>query len=185
MNRLRSTVSAACLAMLAASASAAPSVDGGRPGTRARPSLDQQELYRGSRIIGAAVHDANDRKIGEIKDLLLDSARGEVAYAVLGFGGRKLHPVPWRALQPSESGRSYTLDADREVIAQAPGFDMGEWPDTGNQRWSEDIDRYWNRMVGRGTPEAQQPAAAAPAGASSGNSGKPAGSGNAGRGDRR
>ncbi|GIZ53769.1 PRC-barrel domain-containing protein [Noviherbaspirillum aridicola] len=181
MKRLVTTALVAILAM-SSTASMAATAEGGRAG---KPSLDQQELYRGSRIIGAAVHDARDRKIGEVKDLLLDSARGEVAYAILGFGGRKLHPVPWRALMPSESGRNYVLDADREVIAQAPGFDMGEWPDTGNQRWSEDIDRYWNRMVGRATDAGQASAAGTPpAAASSGGSGKP-GSGNAGRGDRR
>lgn len=194
MKRLASILVAALLA-----ASAAPHVtaatEGARPAGREKPSLDQQELYRGSRIIGAAVHDSRDRKIGEVKDLLLDSARGEVAYAILGFGGRKLHPVPWRALQPGESGRNYVLDADREVIAQAPGFDMGEWPETSDQRWSEDIDRYWNRMVGRGPAAGPQAAGTAsgtsggaPASGASGTSGSGAGkqgAGNVGRAERR
>jgi len=189
MRRLATSLIAAFLATSAVAATS----EGGRAGAREKPSLDQQELYRGSRIIGAPVHDPRDRKIGEVKDLLLDSARGEVAYAVLAFGGRKLHPVPWRALQPGETGRHYVLDADREAIAQAPGFDMGEWPETGDQRWSEEIDRYWNRMVVRGAPvPAAQPQSAGTAsgGASSGDGAKPGSansgnSGNAGRAEKR
>lgn len=183
MKRLAGMIVAALLCM---AAHAASDTARGGDGARTADSTMQQEMYRGSQIIGAAVHDMQDRKVGQVKDLLLDSARGEVAYAVLGFGrGRKLHPVPWKALEPSETGDHYVLNADREVIAQAPGFDMGDWPDTGNQRWSEEIDRYWNRMVGRG-PIAGQPAAEASAGGgtSSGSSGKAA-SGSAGRGERR
>lgn len=187
MNPLAVTILGASLITGVPLASAAGSADKAEAGTAAREksTLEQQELYRGSRIIGAAVHDARDRKIGEVKDLLLDSARGEVAYAILGFTGRKLHAVPWRALHPSETDRVYILDADREVIAQAPGFDMGDWPDTGNQRWSEEIDRYWNRMVGR-EPTVAQPATSDPAEAGGANNasgasgGSAAGSGNSG-----
>lgn len=121
----------------------------------AKPSPPQQRLYRGTKIVGASVHDANDKKIGEIKDLLLDGGRGEVAYAVVSFGsavgaGRKWHAIPWQALEPSDDGRYYVLHADRETISQAPGFDKGKWPDIADPQWSADTDRYWSRMVGRG-----------------------------------
>lgn len=125
----------------------------------ARPdqAVRQQLMYRGSKIIGAEVRDRQDRKIGEIKDLMLDGARGEVAYAVVSFGGvgrgQKYHAIPWQALQPREDGRHYVLHADRETISQAPGFDKGDWPDTADRTWSAEVDRYWTRMVGRGPPD--------------------------------
>jgi sporulation protein YlmC with PRC-barrel domain len=131
----------------------------GSPTPSARQAArQQQDMYRGSKIIGASVRDQKDKKIGEIKDLVLDSRRGEVAYAVVSFGGvmgvgRKYHAIPWQALQPSDDGKYYVLNADKETITQAPGFDKGDWPNMADQKWSADVDRYWNRMVGRGPPD--------------------------------
>jgi len=115
----------------------------------------QHKLYRGTRIIGTTVRDARDRRIGQVKDLILDGGRGEIAYAVVDFGGvlgvgKKFHAIPWQALQPSDDGNYYILHADRETISQAPGFDKARWPDMADRQWNAEIDRYWSRMVGRG-----------------------------------
>ncbi len=134
-----------------------PAAGSGEQAVAAQPgnSARQQHLYRGSKIIGANIRDLKNQKIGAIKDLVLDSARGEIAYVVVNFGGvtgigRKYHPIPWQALQASDDGTYYILHADKETISLAPGFDKGRWPDMADQRWSADIDRYWSRMVGRG-----------------------------------
>lgn len=118
----------------------------------------QQNMLRGSKVIGANVRDLKEKKIGEIKDLVFDSGRGEVAYAVVSFGGvmgvgNKYHAIPWQALKPSDDGKYYVLNADKETITQAPGFDKGNWPNMADQKWNADIDRYWSRMVGRGAPD--------------------------------
>ncbi|HYD63666.1 MAG TPA: PRC-barrel domain-containing protein [Noviherbaspirillum sp.] len=139
----------------------------------------QHKLYRGSRIINSNVRDPKDKKIGQIKDLILDGGRGEIAYAVVSFGGvlgvgSKLHAIPWQALEPSDDGNYYILHADRETISQAPGFDKARWPDMTDQKWHAEIDRYWSRMVGRGPAgnsiSSGSPAASPPAG--QGGSGK-------------
>lgn len=125
------------------------------PSIRSAKPPPQAHLYRSSKIIGTTLRDARGKKIGNIKDLVLDRERGEIAYAVVSFGGvlgvgRKLHAIPWQALEPSDKGRHYILHADRETISQAPGFDMARWPDMADPAWSGEIDRYWSRMVGRG-----------------------------------
>ena len=113
-----------------------------------------ERMYRASRIVGSAVRDRQDRRIGEIKDLILGSARGDIAYAVLGFGGdTRYHAVPWKALQPGDDGTYYTLSADSETIGNAPGFERGNWPDLAEQQWRAEVDRYWARMVGHGTAD--------------------------------
>ncbi|HJV86044.1 MAG TPA: PRC-barrel domain-containing protein [Noviherbaspirillum sp.] len=121
-------------------------------------SARQQHLYRASKIVGAKVRNQREEKVGVIKDLVLDSRRGEIAYAVVRFegsvaatgAGKKLHPIPWRALQASDDGTYYILQTDRETLTHAPGFDRKHWPDMADQRWSDDVDRFWDRMVGRG-----------------------------------
>ncbi len=141
---------AVLFSVLSASLAGAAFAQGAAPPAAAQ----QQALYRGTKIIGSVVRDGKDRKIGEIKDLVLDARRGEVAYAVVSFGGamgvgHKYHAIPWQALEPGDDGRYYVLHADRETISQAPGFDKAKWPDMADRRWSADIDRYWSRMVGR------------------------------------
>ncbi|TFW09566.1 PRC-barrel domain containing protein [Oxalobacteraceae bacterium OM1] len=111
-------------------------------------------LYRSSKIVGSAVRDPHNKKIGDIRDLVLDRGRGEVAYAIVNFGGvmgvgAKYHAVPWQALQPSDDGKFFILHADRETISHAPGFDRSRWPDLSSPRWSAEVDRYWSRRVGR------------------------------------
>lgn len=118
-------------------------------------SSQQQRLYRGTRIIGSTVRDAKDKKIGVIKDLLLDSQRGEIAYAAVSFGGvmgvgEQYHAIPWTALEPSDDGRFYVLRVDKETIAKAPAFDKARWPDVADGAWRTEVDRYWRRMVGHG-----------------------------------
>jgi sporulation protein YlmC with PRC-barrel domain len=114
----------------------------------------QANFFRGSRIIGTSVRDRNDRKIGQIRDLILDSRRGEVAYAVVNFGGvlgvgAKYHAVPWQALERSDNGRYYVLGVDQKTIADAPAFDRGRWPDMSNQSWAKNVDAYWSKAVGK------------------------------------
>jgi sporulation protein YlmC with PRC-barrel domain len=117
-----------------------------------------QDLHRGSKIIGADVRDPRDKKLGEIKDILLDSGRGEVAFVVVSFAaasglpGRRYHAIPWKALQPGDDGKHYVLYADRETISNGPGFEHGKWPDLADQKWSSEVDGYWSRMVGQGPP---------------------------------
>ncbi len=146
---------AACMAAaVPAAAQTAPPTGATASAPAATPQ--QHKLYRGSRIIGSNVRDPRDKKIGQIKDLILDGGRGEVAYGVVSFGGvlgvgNKFHAIPWQALQPSDDGNYYILHADRETISQAPGFDKARWPDMSDKKWRQEIDRYWSRMVGKGS----------------------------------
>jgi hypothetical protein len=120
---------------------------------RSAPAPHSQFLYRTTTIVGADVRDARDRKIGDVKDLIL---------------GTKYHAIPWKALQPGDDGTYYILHADRETISQAPGFDRGKWPDLTERSWSEDVDRYWSRRVGQGMADANRLPPERGAGASGG-----------------
>lgn len=145
---------------------------------KSAPAPRAQGPYRASKIVGADVRDQHDRKIGKIEDLILGSSRGDIAYAVVSFGGvlgvgNRYHAIPWQALQPNEDGGYYVLHADRETLNQAPGFDRGKWPDMADRSWRADVDRYWSRRVGRGLADSNRlPPDAAGAEAGSGSSGR-------------
>lgn len=124
---------------------------------QASQATPNRNMYLGSKIIGATVRDPQENKLGEIADLVLDSRRGEVSYVVVAIGGvmgmgSRYHPIPWKALQASDNGKYYVLHADRETVSKAPGFESGKWPDMADQKWSAEVEGYWNKMVGQGLP---------------------------------
>jgi sporulation protein YlmC with PRC-barrel domain len=121
---------------------------------QARAAPRNHDVYRGSKIIGAHLRDSRDRKLGVIKDIVIGSDRGEIAYAVVSFGGvaapaHRYHAIPWKALRASDDGKYYVLNADEETVRKAPGFDPRSWPDTTDARWNAEVTRYWDRMVGQ------------------------------------
>lgn len=146
---------ATLLAAMAVPLSAQPLAGDAPAGDTKAASAQKLQLHRASRIVHAGVHAPDNRKIGNITDLVLDRRRGAVAYAIVSFGGvlgvgKKLHAIPWQALQPSDDGKYYILHADKETLNKAPAFDKARWPDMTDQRWSAEIERYWSSRVGQG-----------------------------------
>lgn len=106
------------------SATTAANVGGGAE----RLSRDQ----RASKIIGTNVHDNQNQKIGEIKELVVDRDSGRVIYAVLSMGGMMgvgdtLHAVPWRSLKRTEGENFYRIDLDKTALQNAPRFENNGW----------------------------------------------------------
>ncbi len=109
-----------------------------------------QQISRASKIIGTNVKDAKGDKLGDIKDLVLNPESGQMAYAVVSFGGvfgvgNKLFAVPWKALHWTRAKEYYTLDLDKATLKKAPGFDKKHWPDSAD-KWEqqrEGLDQFY------------------------------------------
>ena len=95
----------------------------------------------------SVVNGAND-DLGDIKEIMLDMNNGQVAYAVLAFGGflgmgEKLFAVPWQALHLDTVNKRFVLDIDKERLKNAPGFDKDAWPDMGDVQWANQIHTFY------------------------------------------
>ena len=95
----------------------------------------------------SVVNGAND-DLGDIKEIMLDMNTGQVAYAVLAFGGflgmgEKLFAVPWQALHLDTVNKRFVLDIDKERLKNAPGFDKDAWPDMGDVQWANQIHTFY------------------------------------------
>ena len=109
-------------------------------------------LYRGSKLIGADVENAQGESLGDIKDVVFNS-RGQIEYAVLAFGGflkmgEKYFAVPWAALKPAAGQKPadrdhYVLNMDKERLKNAPGFDKNNWPNMADRAWAEQIYAFY------------------------------------------
>lgn len=131
---------------------------------------DPQGMYRsqsdngpGPRLMGADtlmgedVYNSQGEDLGDIKEIMLDMQSGEVAYAVLSFGGvmgmgTKLFAVPWQALQLDTQNKRFILDVSKEKLQRAPGFDKDNWPDMASAEFTNEMSSFYNTKRGTTIP---------------------------------
>lgn len=99
-------------------------------------------------VTGNDVRNLEGEDLGKIEEIMLDSGRGKVAYAVLSFGGfmgmgDKLFAVPWEALTLDTEEKCFILDVDQDVLEAAPGFDKNNWPDFADFSWGRGIHEHY------------------------------------------
>lgn len=99
-------------------------------------------------LLGNDVYNAQDEDLGDIKEIMLDMRTGHVSYAVLSFGGflgmgEKLFAVPWDALKLDTVNKRFVLDASKDRLESAPGFDKNDWPDMADTTWEKGIHDYY------------------------------------------
>jgi sporulation protein YlmC with PRC-barrel domain len=95
-------------------------------------------LIPADRVNGTDVYSAAGDKLGKIEDIAIDKVSGQVAYAILSFGGflgmaEQYHPVPWGLLTYDVNKGGYVIPLDKTQLEQAPSFearDLGGWNDS-------------------------------------------------------
>lgn len=110
--------------------------------------MTYRRLLSSSTLCGDAVRNPQGEDLGKIEDLMIDVQTGNVAYAVLSFGGifglgSKLFAVPWSALTVSEAEHRFILSVPRERLERAPGFDKDAWPDFADNSFRSSVDTYY------------------------------------------
>jgi sporulation protein YlmC with PRC-barrel domain len=112
--------------------------------------LDRDEtssLISAQKVRGTAVYDASGDRIGTVDDIMLTKQGGDVAYAVMSFGGflgigEKYHPLPWDVLDYDTGLGGYRVSAVGENFRDAPSdsrdaLDRDDWW-TPTERYYED-----------------------------------------------
>jgi hypothetical protein len=105
-------------------------------------------LIASDRVEGTPVRRLNGEKIGTIQRLMIDKLTGNVAYAVLSFGGflgmgRKHFPIPWTRLKYDSAWETYQLDLTDEELRHAPAFEEDVEFDWGDRRHEALIHSYY------------------------------------------
>jgi sporulation protein YlmC with PRC-barrel domain len=110
-------------------------------------------------LIGEDVYNQQEEDLGDIKEIMLDMQSGQIAYAVLSFGGwlgmgDKLFAVPWQSLQLDTTNQRFLLDVSKERLKAAPGFNKDDWPDMASNEFSSSIHGFYGtqqNLAGRVT----------------------------------
>jgi uncharacterized protein YrrD len=109
-----------------------------------------RRVLAASTVAGDHVRSSAGDDLGRIEEIMLDLARGRIAYAVLSYGGflgigDKLFAVPWSALRIDQGEHEFILDMDRETLEKAPGFDKHHWPDMADPVFGHEVHEHYGR----------------------------------------
>ena len=90
------------------------------------------DLIGSDKVEGTTVYDANGEHIGSIERVMIDKRSGQVAYAVLSFGGflgigSDHYPIPWESLKYDTSLGGYRLNITEQQLKGAPKYQGNSW----------------------------------------------------------
>jgi len=108
------------------------------------------KMHKASEISGMNIKNPQNENLGEVEDLVIDLHSGRVIYAVVSSGGflgvgEKLLAVPPSAFSPAPDHKHLVLNADKEKLKAAPGFDKKNWPNMANATWGKEIYAYYGQ----------------------------------------
>jgi hypothetical protein len=93
-------------------------------------------LIGSDKVEDTNVYDTKGEKMGSIKRVMIEKKSGQVAYAVLSFGGflglgADYYPIPWASLNYDTRLGGYRLDITEERLKKAPKYtgDSWDWED--------------------------------------------------------
>src|SRR3954471_19712625 len=112
---------------------------------------ETRDLIASDKVEGTAVYDRNGTKLGTVYNFMVDKRTGQVAYAVMSFGGflgmgADYHPLPWNQLtyEPAQGG--YVVGLTREQLQKAPSYsDPTAWDDPD---YGRGVDRFYGGLGG-------------------------------------
>jgi hypothetical protein len=118
---------------------------------RTATHLEADETHRlisSEKVDGTAVYDRRGERLGSIHHLMIDKYTGQVAYAVMSFGGflgigESYHPLPWKMLKYDTRLGGYVVDLDRNRLEGAPSYTSRDMPNWDDPSYTGRIDRYW------------------------------------------
>lgn len=113
--------------------------------------VDTQETARlisSEKVVGTPVYNRQDEHLGSVHSIMLDKVSGQVAYAVMSFGGflgigESYHPLPWRVLTYDVNRGGYVVDIDRHKLEGAPNYSANATPDWSDRTYGSRIDEYY------------------------------------------
>ena len=115
---------------------------------------ETRDLISSDKVEGTSVYDRNGNNLGTISNVMLDKRSGQVAYAVLSFGGflgmgSSYHPLPWDQLHYDSNQGGYLVDITKEQLEGAPTYSATEEARWQDPAYGRSIDAYYSSVEGK------------------------------------
>lgn len=117
-------------------------------GSTGSGKTSRHNLIASDRVEGTPVRRPDGERIGRIERLMIDKISGNVAYAVLSFGGflglgEKHVPVPWASLKYNPQLEAYEIALADEQLGRAPSYAAEQEFDWGDRRRERELHDYY------------------------------------------
>jgi hypothetical protein len=117
--------------------------------TIAQSETKPHALIASDRVEGTPVCRVSGEKIGTVQRLMIDKTSGNVAYAVLRFGGllgfgEKHLPIPWAMLKFDPTRQAYQVSITDAELSKAPSYAADKEFDWGDRREQARIYDYYS-----------------------------------------
>jgi hypothetical protein len=108
---------------------------------------ETRRLIASNKVEGTPVYNRASEQLGTVYNFMVDKITGQVAYAVMSFGGflglgESYHPLPWRALTYDTRLGGYVVDIDKDRLAQSPSHRADEDP-FADDAYGAKVDAYY------------------------------------------
>lgn len=123
-----------------------PFAYGARADSRAARFPDSVE--RASKVIGAAVRNETDEKLGRVDNLMVDIQAGRIVHVVVSSGGflgvgDELRAIPPSVCRYRETDNLVIVNASKDVVLHAPQLKAGEWTNLNDAAYSARVYRAY------------------------------------------
>jgi sporulation protein YlmC with PRC-barrel domain len=116
----------------------------------ARPALAQSgHTEKASKVIGMAVVNKENKKCGDVDNLIVDLPTARLIHVVVSSGGflgvgDALNAIPPTRFQYAAARDALQIDMTKEDLTRAPNFKSTEWPDFTDVEYSTKVYRSYN-----------------------------------------
>lgn len=106
----------------------------------AEDDKDRPDFVPAAAVMGGKVETRKGEGLGSVKNIMVDTEKNVVAYAVLDFGrDAKLFAVPWQSMTVKDGGKKIVIrGVDRDDLKDSPGFANNRWPTYKDLNWKSD-----------------------------------------------
>jgi len=113
---------------------------------------ETSSLIAASKVNGTTVYNRAGENLGSVDDVMINKVSGQVAYAVMSFGGflgigERYHPLPWSSLTYDTGLGGYVVDVNRDQLERAPSYSRDETP-WSDPAYGRRVSDYYEGMGG-------------------------------------
>ena len=107
---------------------------------------ETRDLIASDKVEGTAVYDRSGERLGSVYNFMVGKRSGQVAYAVLSFGGwlgmgESYHPLPWNTLTYDTDLGGYVVSLSKDRLRNAPSHRAGH--DASDAGYWRRVKDYW------------------------------------------
>ena len=108
---------------------------------------ETRDLIASDKVEGTAVYDRHGERLGSVYNFMVGKRTGQVAYAVMSFGGwlgmgESYHPLPWSTLTYDTDLGGYVVGLTKERLRNAPSHKTGQDTLSDMAYWRR-VKDYW------------------------------------------